>query len=70
MFGPGFAGFWLMPLVWVGQAIVVVWLAGHAVAPGTCSRGHQPLDTHEEQSARSEIDREEFHRRRAELTKT
>ena len=64
------AGFWLMPLVGVGLAIVVVWLLATLWRPAPRSRGYQPLETLEERFARGEIDGEEFNLRRVELTKT
>lgn len=67
MWGPGFGGFFWMPLVWLAFAGLVVWLVYVLVRPTPPRPESRARDILEERYARGEIDREEFLARRSEL---
>jgi putative membrane protein len=69
MWGPGFAGMWWMPLVWLAFMALVVWLLVVLVRPTTPRSDSRAVEILEERFARGEIDRDEFESRRAELAR-
>lgn len=67
MWGPGFGGFFWMPLVWLALVGLVVWLVFVLVRPRAPRSEDRAQAILEERYARGEIDRDELLARRAEL---